>query len=46
MSPAPRRSSVEFDALEKDFFEREAELYVPEPVDNFDDLDASKRRKR
>jgi hypothetical protein len=37
-----RRASGEFDALESEFFAREAELYKKEAVENFDDLDQGK----
>jgi hypothetical protein len=39
--PAGRRASSEFDAVEKDFFEREAELYAPEAVEEGEDSDAT-----
>jgi hypothetical protein len=35
----PRRPSSDFSALEKDFFEREADLYKEEKEESFDDLD-------
>lgn len=35
----PRSPSDNFNALEADFFEREADLYKRESVENFDDLD-------
>ena len=41
-----RRASGEFDALESEFFARESDLYAKEPVENFDDLDASKGKPR
>jgi hypothetical protein len=39
-----RRASGEFDALESEFFAREADLYKRETVENFDDLDHGKKR--
>ena len=41
--PGKRRASAEFDALEADFFAREAELYkhANEPTESFDDLDSA-----
>ncbi|HEY0710634.1 MAG TPA: hypothetical protein VGG33_27775 [Polyangia bacterium] len=37
-----RRASGEFDALEADFFAREAELYKKDTLENFEDLDHNK----
>jgi ActR/RegA family two-component response regulator len=39
------RPSSEFDALERDFFAREADLYKQEHPESFDDLDHGKGRK-
>jgi len=39
------RPSSEFDALERDFFDREADLYKQEHPESFDDLDHGKGRK-
>jgi hypothetical protein len=41
----PQRPSSEFDALERDFFAREADLYKQEHAESFDDLDLGQGRK-
>jgi hypothetical protein len=37
--PSARRPSGEFDAIERDFFARESEIYQTEAAEAFDDLD-------
>ncbi len=43
LAPARITPSTAFDAVEADFFAREADLYKHEAVESFDDLDRSKR---
>ncbi len=49
-TPVPQASGDAFDAIEADFFAREADLYKREAIESFDDLDpvsgADPRRKR
>jgi hypothetical protein len=33
-----RRPSSEFNAVERDFFDREADLYKEEPTESFEDI--------
>ena len=43
LAPARITPSTAFDAVEADFFAREADLYKHETVESFDDLDRGRR---